>query len=635
MKRRTRHGLRIGTSMVELLVVIVIFLVGILAVVQIFPRGFQIISNTKNTTVMFNLARSEMDRVRGRTDQLPEMILPPGYLFSAGTVIITTDPSQNPDNLGPYSPRIDQNGNVLDAVGNILGGWAYLSGGNNIRRVIGEGGPVPAPRRVGALVGGLMVLQFAPIVFNPGYQSIFQVYGPDMVKRFGDPPVNITRSYEYYLDQDDTPSAVLWLPSDPGKARSYRLAMTAWINNGTRTFRREVIDATVVVPIGVGYASFPLSAYAGLQVGETFEGVEYESVKVARNFERVVAFSADPYEFQMLDETLGLILFNPTGYNYQERRNNNRRVPLTARVNYDVYDWRIIREEFRVPDSVPGEQRLKLGNLRTKPSFGSDGKLYQGLNVMVSDEAGGTENREFILLDLETGGIFSKTSITIDASIGLISFKDTDNNATNGVQAGIILPGQNAPTQMTVNGRNVRALYQAVGEWTVQVTKAASSYRTTTGNPGVAECYAGGSGFFYNGVPLAAGEAATRIYFPPMDAGKKVTISEIWYDAGGPEPLCIQNQDFLIKTTPIDAAVGLPYVDIRDQVSAATGINYARYGYGVRGVRGASVSVRVLWNPTTFTLSNDETQNLENFEKWGRNWRRVQTDTFLTKESSQ
>ncbi len=635
MKRRIRHGLRSGTSMVELLVVIVIFLVGILAVVQIFPRGFQIISNTKNTTVMINLGRTELDRVRGRLDQLPEMILPPGYLFSAGTVIITSDPNQSPDNLGPYSPRIDQNGNVLDAVGNVLGGWAYLSGGNNVRRIIGEGGVVPAPRRVGAVVGGLMVLQFAPIVFNPTYQSIFQIYGNDMVKRYGDPPASANRPYEYYVDQDDTSNALLWLAADPAKARSYRLAMTAWINNGTVTFRREVIDATVVIPIGSGFTSVLFSAYSGLQPGESFVGVEFDSVRVARNFERVVAFSPDPYEYQLLDETLGLILFNPTGYNYQERRNNNRRVPLTARVNYDVYDWRIIREEFRVPDSIPGEQRLKLGNLRVKPSFGSDGKLYQGLNVSVSDEAGGTENREFLILDLETGGIFSKTGFTVDGSIGLISFKDADNNVANGIQAGIVLPGQNAPTTMTVNGRNVRALYQAVGEWTVQVTKAAANYRGTTANPGVAEYYAGGSGMFYNGVPLAAGEGLSRIYFPPMDAGKKVTISEIWYDMGGPEPLCLKNQDFLIKTSPADAAVGLPYIDLRDQVSAATAINYARYGYGVRGVRGASVSVRVLWNPATFTLSNNETENLENFEKWGRNWRRIQTDTFLTKESSQ
>lgn len=634
MKRRTRHGLRPATTMVELLVVIVIFLVGILAVVQIFPRGFQIIGVTKSTTIMFNLARSEMDRVRGRTDQIPEMILPPGYLFNAGQVVITSDPNQNPDNLGPYTQRIDQNGNVLDALGNVLGGWAYLSGGNNIRRIIGEGGPVPAPRRVGTLVGGLMVLQFAPIVFNPSYQSIFQVYGPDMVKRFGDPPPFVSRNYEYYVENDDDTTATLWLPSS-SQPLSYRLVMTAWINNGTRTFRREIIDATVNVAAGTGYASFPMSAYAGLQAGESFVGVEYDSVRVQRNFQRVLAFSNDPYEYQLLDETLGLILFNPAGYNYQERRNNNRRIPLTARVNYDVYDWRIIREEFRVPDATPGEQRLKLGNLKTKPSLGADGKPYPGLNVFVSDELGGTESRDFVLLDLETGGIYSKNSIRIDSSIGLVTFIDADNNNANGIQAGIVLPGQVAPTVMTVSGRNVRALYQAVGEWTVQVTKAAARYRGTTGNPGVAEFYAGGSGLFYNGVPLAAGESLTRIYFPPMDAGKKVTVGEIWYDNGGPEPLCLQNQDFLIKNSPIDAAVGLPYIDIRDQVGSATAINYARYGYGVRGVRGASLSVRVLWNPATFTLSNNEAENLEAFEKWGRNWRRIQTDTFLTVEANQ
>lgn len=635
MKRRTNRALRPGTSMVELLVVIVIFLIGILAVVQIFPRGFQIISVTKNKTVLDALARAEMERVRGRPDQLPEQILPTGYLFSAGVVVITADPNNNPNNLGPYTNRIDQNGNILDGVGNVLGNWGYLSGGNNVRRIIGEGGPVPAPRRVGALVGGLMVLQFAPIVFNPSYQSLFQVYGPDMVRRFGDPPPSVRRDYEYFVNLDDTNSAEIWLPANPAKARSFRLAMTAWINNGTRTFRREVIDATVPVPAGIGYYQVPLAGYAGLQVGETFVGVEYDSVRAARNFDRVLAYSSDPYEFQMLDETLGLILFNPRGYNYVERRANGRRIPLTARVNYDVYDWRIVRDEFRIADSSPVEQRLKLGNLRVKPSNGPDGKLWQGLNVTVSDEAGGTENREFLILDLDTGGIFSKTAFTLDGSIGLVTFLDSDANPANGVQGGIILPGQNAPTQMTISGRNVRCLYMGVGEWTVQVSKAASTYRGTSGNPGVAEYYAGGAGMFYNGAPLAPGESLTRIYFAPMEVGKRVTIGEVWYDAGGPEPQCLQNQDFLITNSPIDPNVGLPYIDIREHAPTATAINFTRYNYGVRGVRGASVSVRALWNPASFTLSNDEAANLEEFEKWGRNWRRSQTDSFLTKEGVQ
>ncbi len=634
MELRTICGSRrSGTSLVELLVVIVIFLVGILAVIQIFPRGFQIIANTRSTTMMVNLVRTEMDRISGRTDQLPEQILPVIYLWSGSDVVISPDPNRGPDDIGPFTNRIDENGNILDAGGNNLGRWSYLSGANNFRRIIGEGGPVPAPRRVGSRIGGLTLLQFAPVVFNPSYQSLFQVYGNDMTRRFGDPPPFVRRDFEYYVTNDDDPSAEIWIAANPAKVRNYRLAMTAWVSNGGSTQRREVLT-TISVPAGAGYVNFPLSAYAGLQGGETFYGAEWDSIRLARRFDPVVAFSADPYEFQLLDETLGLILFNPTGYSAQEQR-NGRRIPLVAKVDYDVYDWRIIREEFRISDSYPTEQRLKLSNLMTRNRVGPDGKFWPGLNVFVSDELGGTENRDFIVLDMETGGIVSKASLRIDYSIGLVTFVDADNNPANGVQIGIIFPGDAAPSTVTANGRAVRCLYSAVGEWAVQVTKAAASYRSVLGTPGVAEFYAGGAGQYYLGSPLAVGESLTRIYFPRMDVGKKVTIGKIWYDvAGGGEPRQLLNQDFVITNSPVDPAVGLPYIDIRTQAPDALSINYARYGYGVRGIRGASVSVRALWNPTSFTLTNDEAVNLENFERWGRAWRRVQTDTFLTKEDS-
>lgn len=634
MELRTTYGSRrSGTSLVELLVVIVIFLVGILAVIQIFPRGFQIIANTRNTTVMVNLARTEMDRVSGRTDQLPEQILPVIYLWSGSDVVISPDPNRVPNDLGPFTNRIDQNGNILDAGGNNLGRWPYLSAANNFRRIIGEGGPVPAPRRVGSRIGGLTLLQFAPVVFNPSYQSLFQVYGNDLTKRFGDPPPFVRRDFEYYVTNDDDPTAEIWIAANPAKIRNFRLAMTAWVSSGGVTQRREVLT-TISVPAGAGYVNFPLSAYAGLQGGETFHGAEWDSLRLARRFDAVAAFTADPYEFQLLDETLGLILFNPTGYNAQEQR-NNRRIPLVAKVDYDVYDWRIIREEFRISDAYPTEQRLRLSNLMTMNRVGPDGKFWPGLNVFVSDELGGTENRDFIVLDMETGGIVSKSSLRIDYSIGLVTFLDADNNPANGVQIGIIFPGDVTPTAVTANGRAVRCLYSAVGEWAVQVTKAAASYRGVLGTPGVAEFYAGGSGQYYLGSPLVPGESLTRIYFPRMDLGKKVTIGKIWYDtAGGGEPRQLLNQDFVITNSPPDPTVGLPYIDIRTQAADAVSINYARYGYGVRGIRGASVSVRVLWNPTSFSLTNDEAVNLENFERWGRAWRRVQTDTFLTKEDS-
>ncbi|MEQ1936488.1 MAG: hypothetical protein ABL962_21775, partial [Fimbriimonadaceae bacterium] len=378
--------------------------------------------------------------------------------------------------------------------------------------------------------------------------------------------------------------------------------------------------------------------FAGLGGGETFIGVEYDSVRVARKFTEVVAFSVggniddNAYEYRLLDQQLGLLLFHPDGYKYRERR-NNRTIPLVARVNYDVLDWRIIKEDFRISDEVLAEHRLRLTNLMHRDSLGPDQRLHVGLNINVADEAGGLENRDFLLMDIATGGIYSKASLKVDYSGGLVQILDQDNDASNGTQAGLIYPGSAAPVTVLASGRAVRALYQATGEWAVQVMKPASLYRQTLGFPAAAQFYAGGSRQFQLGGPLVAGESTTRIYFPAMDAGKKISIGEIWYDVGGGEPTRMENQEFTITNSPADTTIGLPYVDLRTIDPNALSINYARYGYGVRNVKGASITVRVLWNPAVWTITSDEAVNLENFEVWGRSWRRVQTETMLQKES--
>lgn len=629
---------RAGTSLVELLVVIVILLVGILAVVQVFPRGLQLIAVERAKTMMTNMSRYEVERVRGRLNQLPEMILPVQYVWNGANVTILADSGRNPNQLGPFSQRIDADGNVLDAGGNILGGWQYLSGPNNFRRVIGEGGEIPAPRFVGSQYGSLMSLQFAPIVFNPAYQQFFLVYGNDLNRRDGAPGgFGRVRPYTYYVEDAGEPTATLYLPQGP-IARNYRLAMTAYVDNGTGIEHRELIDIVVPVPAGTSFQVFSMSDPAWIGAG-TFVGVDYDSVRVARIFDQVGAFSVGgnpddmAYEYQFLDATLGMVLFNPEGHKYVEQR-GNRRVPLVARVNYDVFDWRILKEEFRVSESIPAEHRLRVNNLMHNGSLTPDTKTHVGMNVFVTDEMGGTENRDFILVDLSTGGIFAKSSLDIDYSQGIVEILDLDNNPANGVQAELWYPGAAAAVTVLASGRQVRALYQAVGEWAVQVTKSASVYRQQIGVPSVAQYYAGGSRQFFIGGPLYAGESPTRIYFPPMDTGKKVTIGEIYYDvAGGGEPRKLQNQDFLITNSPIDAAVGLPYVDIRTIAPDALSINYARYGYGVRNVQGSSLTVKTFWNPAFFTLSSDEANNIERFESWGRNWRRVQTETMLRKET--
>src|SRR5690349_16953781 len=103
-----------GTSLIEILVVIVVFLVGILAIVQIFPGGFRLLGLTRNQAMAVQLSRSEIERLKGRTDQLPEMVLPVLRLYTATDVIITADQNRRPNDLGPYGATMDSTGTLFD-----------------------------------------------------------------------------------------------------------------------------------------------------------------------------------------------------------------------------------------------------------------------------------------------------------------------------------------------------------------------------------------------------------------------------------------------------------------------------------------------------------------------------------------
>ena len=339
---------------------------------------------------------------------------------------------------------------------------------------------------------------------------------------------------------------------------------------------------------------------------------------MARAYLPVATFTANqPYEYQLLDSRLGVILFNPAGYNYKEPR-QGRQVPLVARVNYDVLDWRIIRDEFRVSDQPPYQQRLQIGNLKIQGNRGPDGLTYNGLDVPVADGSGNFVTRDFLLLDMTSGGVYMPDSYQVDKSVGLITYIDVAPG-TPGMQMNLILPGQSAPTTVNAFGRAVRALYQANKEWSVQVMKAPARFNQTFSPPSIAQYYIGTSGL--------AGGQPTRIYFPLADVGRKVVIGEIWYRDLGGNLHVMRDQDFVIQNAPLDP-LG-PYIEIRNADSNAAAFDFNTNGFAVRRVKGASLAVRVLWNPSAFNLTGDPDDNQRRYEQWSRDWRRTLVETFL------
>ncbi len=678
----SRRKRNLGTTLIEILVVIVVFLIGILAVIQIFPKGFQLLLLNRSKIVAQTLARDYSETLKARPDELPEQIVS-AYYDGSGNLIINS--AKDPNDLSTLGVSLNSNGLAADGSGVGLGSWQYYTASNIFRRVIGEGRRVPAPRAVGSTnlyFGGLMVLQFGPIDFQPaklGRVSNLVVYGNDLQQIIGIPAPQVLRTdYQYFVSNPNNNQIALTLPSglSTDADRQYRVSFSAYLSNGSGGVVKR--DYTELLPIVVqGQAGpdasgqLPYSTPRSLValVGDPILSVDLNTLRVQRIFQPILktdanqVFSAtDPYQYKLLNENLGVLLFNPIGNGRFVSRQGHDREPLTARVNYDVFDWRILHDDFRIDAGVlPGEpsavdpqaliaqHKLPIGSLKVSTIAGPDGlpnepianleitpdsRKYIGSGYLPADtsNANGPGVDNFVLLDVETGGVYcevntadrSQQLITVNKTTGVVSINDLDGDASNGITGELLMPdGSTVNVQM--DNRAVRALYRVNQEYSLQVFKAASQY---TISPTAASLSVGQ--FYVGGTVTGAGQS-TRIYFSNSDNGRKVTVGELTYASSVDNQVhSFVGQDFLIKKGG-DPSLNLPYIDLTDVDPYATAVNF-RNGIGVRGVKGASVAVRVLWNPTTFRLTPDSATNLSHLNQWAQNWRKTTNEMFLQKQ---
>ena len=69
---------RSGLSLIELLVAMAIFLIGILAVLRIFPKALGLVGSTRDRADAVRLAEARLNDLRAADERLPEAILPAG-----------------------------------------------------------------------------------------------------------------------------------------------------------------------------------------------------------------------------------------------------------------------------------------------------------------------------------------------------------------------------------------------------------------------------------------------------------------------------------------------------------------------------------------------------------------------------
>jgi len=641
-----------GTSLIEILVVIVVLLVGILAVVQIFPRGFRLLVLSRNTTMATALARSLGESLVARPDEIPEQILPIRYDVGLQQNVLLTD--RTPNDMGPVAPSLDANGNLI-LNGDNLGNWQFQSGANVFRRLIGETHVIPTPRATGNQFGSLLVLPFGPMDWHETTTSTnILVYGDDLARRNGVPDainergapedryfdeLDESQEYEYFVRQVSAPTVgQVFLPT-ADTPRDYVIRFSGYVGTPANYTHRDFsfpvhVNSTTRGTFYPQSSNFPLFRYefGGTEANQVANllSVDFDSIRVARAFTEIGQTTTfddglngrplNPYEYKILDTRLGVLLFNPASYNLSTPTPTGRR-PLRAKVDYDVYDWRILHEDFRVGDGLPFQYQLAVPSLKVGTQTGPDGRANGGI---VGIESGGTNDAKsdnLVLVDVETGGILyerfnGSELVQVDKSRGIVNLLDSDSGRT-GLQGEVHFP-DNTDAEIDLTGRTIRALYMSRQEWAVQFLKGASQYSIAYAKPTTSEFYIGGSAPF--------GGVTSRIYFSPSDAGRKVNIGELRYIDTSSNLRVADGQDFVISFRTGDPT-GLPSIDIKKDLDGTFQSFDFSHGTPARQVKGASLTVRVTWNPDAFTLVNGE--NIDRLEKWGRGTRHSSTDTYL------
>jgi len=642
-----RKRLNAGTTLIEVLVVIVIFLVGILAVVQIFPKGINILVLARNNSVANALSRDQIEWLKAHADELPFDIV------STGPDGVTINPNRSPQDLGPvFGDSLDAGG-ILHQGGTPIGSWQLFSGPNAYRRVIGESHAITAPRQVGATpgyYGSLVVALFGPT--EPTLATI-AAYGNDLTIHVGAPAAQESRSDdEFYVANPNDASIQVGLPSGPavlpnGNAnahgRTYYISFSAYVRSGAsgpfvrRDFRGLPTSVAPATPDANGVLPLATVNLSTAVTGYTLGSVDVSTLRVSRGYTLITNNGTDwendePFVYKILNPKLGVFLFSPYAFG-QYVSSPSGHEPMLAKLDYNVYDWRILREEFRLPYHLTPQHQLAVGGLKVQGIDDADSRqvpvidLLEDPNVAETRLYNNDKSDNFVLMDLDTGGVFCERDpstpadysgtpwISINKSTGVVSVVDLHPPITDGTQADLLMP-DGTIKMVTIDSRAVRALYRTRNEMSVQVFKAATTYDVSASPVGLL------TGHYYYGT----GGGPTRIYFPVADAGQSVTFGVINYRTSGGQLRQMLDQQFVVRTQngEID-----PFIDITSVDPNAASLDDSTYGYAARNVKGSSITVRTLWNPDIFHLTPDGTKNIQLLDTWGRGWRRSTNETFL------
>jgi|GEM_PF-5765502 len=377
-----------GLTLIEVLIAMVILLLGVYAVLKIFPAGLAVIEADRQRSVANSLAQAELERCKLLAENLyslPEAIVAMDY---DGNAITDYDP-------GDLTPAQEDYFTSGDRQPLWQPDSTYLP-----RVIIGEKTLIPAA--TGGIQLPFYLLQFAPLnSLTTGV--VLQIYDATTFTRVGTTPL----AQQYNVDNA---SGVFTL--NVGYDSRYFAVSYSWI--GTDGIVRNVIAESEQLVSG----TFIVDA-AG---DALFQQLIPASEKVYLLYEDVTpAAPAASGEYRRAPTSLttGIINFYSSD------------IGKAIGINYRVADWGIIREDYQIPASsaipvrVAASGGIKGPGYTNPPRQPEEQLLPDGVNYVLA-------------IDLVTGDIYgdiasdptSLGNLVVDYRTGTIRFPTSTSSRT-------------------------------------------------------------------------------------------------------------------------------------------------------------------------------------------------------------
>lgn len=525
-----------GFTLVEVLIAIIILLVGVVAALRIFPRGFEIFTETQQSHTAFKLVDLWVNEFEQNPDSLPDAILP-----------VSDNLGQEMDNFrfgdlaaveyAQSSATVNWYSNHLFGTGRQWPLWQPLST-RVLRRLEGERCVIPSeisstvnsvtnvaflpkyfPRfgpvvangmRVGAsywlnsvTVGAMSVAQ--PLqIYDLRYQRVAQ-------QRLDRLATQTTRAdvFAYAV----TPTTLTFLPLEAGETDRF-IRFTGYCFNPTTR-------ATVYIPptVNVIPNPTPFVATNGTTITFTWDAAQStliiengwqlvvgsEQINRAYRFANTVPLPPDANATQAeIAAYVQALAALPTGSyfvdcQYTDASFQQVKTPFitgavyfsrkdagkTVKIDYTLADWNILHQDVTVDDNGYVQLDVPDPKITNQASYPREPKAWGLYRPMKSDGS----DEVFAVVDLRTG---AEHAVKYNPAGGGNAYTVVGGDPENPVTA-VDLKAANRgrvrfgggsaadPDWEALQGRSYRIYYRARRDWTLQVFRAPATFWQANG----------------------------------------------------------------------------------------------------------------------------------------------------------